>query len=46
MNLNGNTSFLIYIKNEMTTNITAVFKKELPTVLKEFSLLEKGFGFK
>lgn len=46
MNLNGNTSFFIYIKKEMTTNITAVFKKELPTVLKEFSLLEKGFGFK
>lgn len=35
--------FFIYIKKERKTSITAVFKKELPTVLKELSLLEKAF---
>lgn len=43
MDLNGNMSLFIYIKKEMKTNITAVFKKEVPTVIKELSLLEKGF---
>lgn len=38
--------FFIYIRKERKTSITAVLKKELPTVLKELSLLEKAFWFK
>lgn len=43
MNFNGNTNYFMYVKKEMKTNITDVFKKELPRVLTDLSLLENGF---